>query len=101
MSIPNIFVTGEEALICVEFGMRFYVSEVMETWNTYSAPQSRNFAFLFTKISKLIKLSRGRSSVYSAKFRKNDRLISYEEDKIIQRCRKTFCVFKYQNYVPT
>lgn len=33
MPIPNIYVTGEEALICVEFGMRFYVSEVMETWN--------------------------------------------------------------------
>ena len=37
--------------------------------------------FLFTKISKLIKFSRGRSSVYSAKFRRNDRLISYEKDQ--------------------
>ena len=47
----------------------------------YSAPQARNFAFSFTQISKLIDFSRGYSSVYSAKFRMNDRLFSYEEDK--------------------
>ena len=46
----------------------------------YSAPQTRNFSLVFTKNSKLIKLSCGRSPVYSAKFCMNDRLISYEED---------------------
>ena len=88
MPIPNIYITGEEALICVEFGMRFYVSKLCKHgifwttllifsngtdnncgiisashWSlsrdrngtyTYSAPQARNFAFLFTKFSKLI-----------------------------------------------
>ena len=55
----------------------------------YSAPQARNFAFLFTTISKLINFSRGHSSGYSAKFRMNDRLISYEEDKNTPAKRKS------------
>ena len=61
----------------------------------YSAPQARSFAFSFTKIAKLIDFHREHSSVYSAKFCMNHRLISYEEDKNTPAIKEKFVHFRY------